>query len=105
MGMTAEQGDVQQAPTQWLFPLILQAELTHSGLQPQSLEHINAQNIFRNGGHINSIFTGGQSPILRGSRTVFIFTLCPPITITRGLKPQRLVRVSIQQCTFCPYVY
>ena len=65
----------------------LQAKLPHSGLQPQSLEHINAQDILRMGEY--SVFTGGagQMPNTQGK----LHSLHPytesPIPTNRGRRP------------------
>ena len=56
-----------------------QAELSCSGFQPQSLEHINAQDILRNGGHINSTFTGGQLPNTQGKPCSLLLYTAPPL--------------------------
>ena len=63
-----------------------QAELFHSGLQPEPPEHINAQDILRNGRHIDHKFTGGQLPNTQGKPLcLHLYTqpLQPSIDATR----------------------
>lgn len=55
VGTVTELRHAQHAPANTAFP--------HSGLQPQFLEHINAQGILKNKGHINSILMVGVGAV------------------------------------------
>ena len=109
---TATDGGCSACPCKILLPFVLSGRTPPQWFVAITLEHINAQDILRNRGHINSIFTGGEGgkrPIPRtAARPSPVHPPHPPppplVTISRVLRPGRLLRVSILERALCPCI-
>lgn len=58
------------------------------------MEHINAQDILRNGGHIKSIVIGGIHPVPRESHTDFTYSSSCPSPVHKFLSPSTYSNVQ-----------